>query len=116
MSDIKGLLNGAKNYAYDPDAFNPVRCAYVGELLKVLSDNSREIKWELNQIEKEIYDVVDWKKEWMDYDLRIINLINWTQEGADALKIIDILDALDGMWKWDYVTIGNYIVTDDTSY
>lgn len=113
MSDIKGLLNGAKNYAYDPDAFNPVRCAYVGELLKVLSDNSREIKWELNQIKKESYDVVDWKKEWMDYDLRIINLINWTQEGADALKIIDILDALDGMWKWDYVTIGNYIVTDE---
>ena len=113
MSDIKDLLNGARNLAYDPNAINPVRCSYIGGLLKVISDNSREIKWELNQIKKDSYDVADWKKEWMDYDLRIINLINWTQEGADALKIVDILDALNAMWNWDFEAIRNYISTDE---
>jgi hypothetical protein len=45
------------------------------ELLKVLSDNSREIKSELQQIKKEACDVEDWKEVCFDYDMRILKLI-----------------------------------------
>ena len=113
MSEIKDLLNGARKYAYNPDSLSPERAGYLRELVKVLWDNSREVKSELNQIKKDACDIVDWKKEWFDYDIRLLNLINWTQEWADALKIIDIFDAIESMWKWDNEAMSFFVVFED---
>jgi hypothetical protein len=67
------------------------------ELLKVLSDNSREIKSELQQIKKEACDVEDWKEVCFDYDMRILKLIEKSPEGVLSMKIIDYIDALANM-------------------
>lgn len=113
MSEIDDLINGAKRLSYDPSWMSEERNDYIRELLNALSNNSREIKSELSQIKKDSYDVVDWKKEGFDFDTRILDLIVWNKQGADALKIVDIIDAFDELWHWNMENINNFVMVDE---
>ena len=114
MSEIDDLINGAKRLSYDPSWMSEERNDYIRELLNALSNDSREIKSELSQIKKDSYDVVDWKKEGFDFDARILDLIVWNKQGADALKIVDIIDAFDELWHWNTENINNFVMVDET--
>ncbi len=114
MSEIDDLINGAKRLSYDPSWMSEERNDYIRELLNALSNNSREIKSELSQIKKDSYDVVDRKKEGFDFDARILDLIVWNKQGADALKIVDIIDAFDELWHWNTENINNFVMVDET--
>ena len=113
MSGIDDLINGAKRLSYDPSWMSEERNDYIRELLNALSNDSREIKSELSQIKKDSYDVVDWKKEGFDFDARILDLIVWNKQGADALKIVDIIDAFDELWHWNTENINNFVMVDE---
>ena len=113
MSEIDDLINGAKRLSYDPSWMSEERNDYIRELLNALSNDSREIKSELSQIKKDSYDVVDWKKEGFDFDARILDLIVWNKQGADALKIVDIIDAFDELWHWNTENINNFVMVDE---
>ena len=113
MSEIDDLINGAKRLSYDPSWMSEERNDYIRELLNALSNDSREIKSELSQIKKDSYDVVDWKKEGFDFDTRILDLIVWNKQGADALKIVDIIDAFDELWHWNMENINNFVMVDE---
>lgn len=114
MSEIDDLINGAKRLSYDPSWMSEERNDYIRELLNALSNDSREIKSELSQIKKDSYDVVDRKKEGFDFDARILDLIVWNKQGADALKIVDIIDAFDELWHWNTENINNFVMVDET--
>ena len=113
MSEIDDLINGAKRLSYDPSWMSEERNDYIRELLNALSNDSREIKSELSQIKKDSYDVVDRKKEGFDFDARILDLIVWNKQGADALKIVDIIDAFDELWHWNTESINNFVMVDE---
>ena len=113
MSEIDDLINGAKRLSYDPSWMSEERNDYIRELLNALSNDSREIKSELSQIKKDSYDVVDRKKEGFDFDARILDLIVWNKQGADALKIVDIIDAFDELWHWNTENINNFVMVDE---
>ena len=113
MSEIDDLINGAKRLSYDPSWMSEERNDYIRELLNALSNDSREIKSELSQIKKDSYDVVDRKKEGFDFDTRILDLIVWNKQGADALKIVDIIDAFDELWHWNTESINNFVMVDE---
>jgi len=113
MSEIDDLINGAKRLSYDPSWMSEERNDYIKELLNALSNDSREIKSELSQIKKDSYDVVDRKKEGFDFDTRILDLIVWNKQGADALKIVDIIDAFDELWHWNTESINNFVMVDE---
>jgi len=113
MSEIDDLINGAKRLSYDPSWMSEERNDYIRELLNALSNDSREIKSELSQIKKDSYDVVDRKKEGFDFDTRILDLIVWNKQGADALKIVDIIDAFDELWHWNIESINNFVMVDE---
>ena len=113
MSEIDDLINGAKRLSYDPSWMSEERNDYIRELLNALSNDSREIKSELSQIKKDSYDVVDRKKEGFDFDTRILDLIVWNKQGADALKIVDIIDAFDELWHWNMENINNFVMVDE---
>ena len=113
MSEIDDLINGAKRLSYDPSWMSEERNDYIRELLNALSNDSREIKSELSQIKKDSYDVVDRKKEGFDFDTRILDLIVWNKQGADALKIVDIIDAFDELWHWNIENINNFVMVDE---
>ena len=113
MSEIDDLINGAKRLSYDPSWMSEERNDYIRELLNALSNDSREIKSELSQIKKDSYDVVDRKKEGFDFDARILDLIVWNKQGADALKIVDIIDAFDELWHWNMENINNFVMVDE---
>ena len=113
MSEIDDLINGAKRLSYDPSWMSEERNDYIKELLNALSNDSREIKSELSQIKKDSYDVVDRKKEGFDFDTRILDLIVWNKQGADALKIVDIIDAFDELWHWNIESINNFVMVDE---
>lgn len=113
MSEIDDLINGAKRLSYDPSWMSEERNDYIKELLNALSNDSREIKSELSQIKKDAYDVVDRKKEGFDFDARILDLIVWNKQGADALKIVDIIDAFDELWHWNIESINNFVMVDE---
>ncbi len=113
MSEIDDLINGAKRLSYDPSWMSEERNDYIRELLNALSNNSREIKSELSQIKRDSYDVVDRKKEGFDFDTRILDLIVWNKQGADALKIVDIIDAFDELWHWNTENINNFVMVDE---
>lgn len=113
MSEIDDLINGAKRFSYDPSWMSEERNDYIKELLNALSNDSREIKSELSQIKKDSYDVVDRKKEGFDFDTRILDLIVWNKQGADALKIVDIIDAFDELWHWNTESINNFVMVDE---
>ena len=113
MSDIKKLLNGPQAFVYRTARLGEESSKYLKELLKVLSDNSREIKSELQQIKKEACDVEDWKEVCFDYDMRILKLIEKSPEGVLSMKIIEYIDALASMWNWKYEDVSNYITGVD---
>ena len=114
MSDIKKLLNGPQAFVYRTARLGEESSKYLKELLKVLSDNSREIKSELQQIKKDACDVEDWKEVCFDYDMRILKLIEKSPEGVLSMKIIEYIDALASMWNWKYEDVSNYITGVDT--
>ena len=97
MSDIKNLLNGPQNFIYDTIRVYEERTKYLRELLKVLSDNSREIKSELQQIKKDACDVTDWRESRFDYDSRIFRLLEKSHEAVITMKTVEIIDALQSM-------------------
>ena len=112
MSDIKNLLNGPQNFIYDAIRIYEERTKYLGELLKVLSDNSREIKSELQQIKKDACDVTDWRESRFDYDARIFRLLEKSHEAVITMKTVEIIDALQSMWNWDSEAISTFIALD----
>jgi hypothetical protein len=74
--EVKDLLTTPLYNTYaTSEGVDPMRGAFIEELQKVLSDNSREIKSKITQAKKALLDEPNRQKACMNYEIEILNIV-----------------------------------------